>query len=77
MKKLIQIVLFVLSLGINTNTTFSQTMIEENSPARLRLNGMFSHFNQGLFGGNNWFSMPGYPLNPRRFQLGLSIDFAN
>lgn len=46
MKKLIQIVLFVLSLGINTNTTFSQTMIEENSPARLRLNGMFSHFNK-------------------------------
>lgn len=38
---------------------------------------MFSHFNQGLFGGDNWFSMPGYPLNPRRFQLGLSIDFAN
>lgn len=38
---------------------------------------MFSHVNQGLFGGDNWFSMPGYPLNPRRFQLGLSIDFAN
>lgn len=38
---------------------------------------MFSHVNQGLFGGNSWFSMPGYPLNPRRFQLGLSIDFAN
>lgn len=32
--------------------------------------------------GQNWisrdyFSMPNYPLNPRRFQLGLSIDFAN
>lgn len=32
--------------------------------------------------GANWisrdyFSMPDYPLNPRRFQLGLSIDFAN
>lgn len=32
--------------------------------------------------GQNWisreyFSMPDYPLNPRRFQLGLSIDFAN
>lgn len=38
---------------------------------------MFSHVNQGLFGGDNWFSMPGYPLNPRRFQLGLSVDFAN
>lgn len=32
--------------------------------------------------GQNWisreyFSMPNYPLNPRRFQIGLSIDFAN
>jgi hypothetical protein len=38
---------------------------------------MMSHFNQGMFGGNNYFSSPNYPLNPRRFQLGLSIDFAN
>lgn len=45
--------------------------------SKTRFYVMFSHFNQGLFGGNNWFSMPGYPLNPRRFQLGLSIDFAN
>jgi hypothetical protein len=37
---------------------------------------MFSHVNQGLT-GKNYFSMPGYPLNPRRFQIGLSIDFAN
>ncbi|WP_409448333.1 putative porin [Escherichia coli] len=26
---------------------------------------------------NNYFSMPHYPLNPRKFQIGLSIDFAN
>ena len=45
--------------------------------SKTRFYVMFSHFNQGLFGGNNWFSMPRYPLNPRRFQLGLSIDFAN
>lgn len=38
---------------------------------------MYSHFNQGLFGGNNYFSVPYYPLNPARFQLGLSVDFAN
>ncbi len=38
---------------------------------------MMSHVNQGLFGGNNYFSMPGYPLNPRRFQMGISVDFAN
>lgn len=38
---------------------------------------LFSHVNQGLFGGNNYFSMPHYPLNPRRFQIGVSVDFAN
>lgn len=38
---------------------------------------MMSHVNQGLFGGTNWFSMPHYPMNPRRLQMGLSIDFAN
>lgn len=37
---------------------------------------MMSHVNQGLT-GNNYFSMPHYPLNPRRFQMGLSVDFAN
>lgn len=37
---------------------------------------MMSHINQGLT-GKNYFSMPGYPLNPRRFQLGVSVDFAN
>lgn len=38
---------------------------------------LFSHANKGIFGGNNYFSMPHYPLNPSIFQLGLSIDFAN
>ena len=37
---------------------------------------MMSHINQGMT-GNNYFSMPHYPLNPRRFQMGLSVDFAN
>lgn len=37
---------------------------------------MMSHVNQGLT-GNNYFSMPHYPLNPRRFQIGVSVDFAN
>lgn len=45
--------------------------------SKTRFYVMFSHFNQGLFGGNNYFSMPFYPLNPRRLQLGISIDFAN
>ncbi|MDE6134171.1 MAG: putative porin, partial [Muribaculaceae bacterium] len=38
---------------------------------------MMSHFNQGLFGGSGYFSSPDYPLNPRRFQIGLSVDFTN
>lgn len=38
---------------------------------------MFSHVNQGLFGGDNYFSMPHYPLNPRKFQMGISVDFSN
>lgn len=37
---------------------------------------MMSHVNQGMT-GSNYFSMPHYPLNPRRFQMGLSVDFAN
>lgn len=37
---------------------------------------MMSHVNQGLT-GDNYFSMPHYPMNPRRFQLGFSVDFAN
>ena len=38
---------------------------------------MYSHANKGLFGGNNYFSLPHYPLNPGRFQLGISVDFVN
>lgn len=38
---------------------------------------MMSHVNQGVIGGDDYFSIPHYPLNPRRFQMGLSIDFAN
>lgn len=43
---------------------------------KVRFYLMFSHINQGLF-SKNYFSMPHYPLNPRKFQLGLSVDFAN
>lgn len=43
---------------------------------KVRFFVLWSHFNQGMF-SKNYFSMPGYPLNPRKFQLGLSIDFAN
>lgn len=44
---------------------------------KVRFYVMLSHVNQGLFGGNNYFSLPHYPLNPRIFQFGLSVDFAN
>ena len=38
---------------------------------------MYSHANKGLIGGSNYFSMPHYPLNPGRFQFGVSVDFVN
>ncbi|MCH5327679.1 MAG: putative porin [Coprobacter sp.] len=38
---------------------------------------MYSHFNQGLFGGNNSFTLPHYPLPPAMLQIGVSVDFAN
>lgn len=37
----------------------------------------YAHFNNGLFGGNNSLSMPGYPINPGTFQMGLSWNFWN
>lgn len=37
---------------------------------------MMSHLNQGWF-SHNYFSVAHYPLNPQRFQLGVSVDFAN
>lgn len=44
--------------------------------SRVRFYVMMTHINQGWF-GNDYFSVVDYPLNPRRFQLGLSVDFAN
>lgn len=44
--------------------------------SKVRFYLMMSHVNQGMT-GTDWFSMPHYPINPRKFQLGLSIDFAN
>lgn len=37
---------------------------------------LMSHVNQGWF-SRDYFSMPDYPLNPRRIQIGLSVDFAD
>lgn len=44
--------------------------------SKARFYVLFSHINQGMT-GTNYFSMPHYPLNPRRFQIGISVDFAN
>lgn len=38
---------------------------------------MYSHVNKGIFGGDNYFSTPHYPLNPGRFQMGVSVNFVN
>lgn len=43
---------------------------------KVRFYVMLSHVNQGI-GSKNYFALPHYPMNPRLFQLGLSIDFAN
>ncbi|MCM1292750.1 MAG: putative porin [Bacteroides sp.] len=43
---------------------------------RARFYIMMSHVNEGMT-GKNYFAMPNYPMNPRRFQMGVSVDFAN
>lgn len=45
--------------------------------SKARFYVLYSHANQGLFGGSNYFSMPFYPVNPSRLQLGISVDFTN
>ncbi len=37
---------------------------------------LMAHINQG-WTGKNYFAIPGYPMNPRRFQIGVAVDFAN
>ncbi len=37
----------------------------------------YTHANKGLFGGDNYFATPHYPLNPARFQIGVSVNFVN
>lgn len=44
--------------------------------SKARFYVMMSHINQGMM-GKNYFAMPHYPMNPRRFLLGISVDFAN
>lgn len=44
--------------------------------SKARFYVLFSHVNQGLT-GKNYFALPHYPMNPRRFQIGVSVDFAN
>ena len=43
---------------------------------RARFYVMMSHINQGMT-GKNYFALPHYPMNPRRFQMGVSVDFLN
>lgn len=37
---------------------------------------LYSHLNQGWFSKNS-FVLPHYPMNPRRLEMGLAIDFSN
>ena len=43
---------------------------------KVRFYVLWSHVNQGWF-SKNYFSLPGYPVNPRCLQFGLCVDFAN
>ena len=43
---------------------------------KVRFFVMCSHLNERWFSRDS-FSLPHYPLNPREFRCGLSIDFAN
>lgn len=43
---------------------------------RTRFYVLWSHVNQGMLSKNS-FVLPHYPMNPRRLEIGLSIDFAN
>lgn len=43
---------------------------------RVKFYVLYSHFNDGLFGGKGKFSVVHHPLNPARFMMGLSVDFA-
>lgn len=43
---------------------------------RTRFYVLWSHVNQGWFSKES-FLLPHYPMNPRRLEMGLSIDFAN
>ena len=45
--------------------------------SKTRFYVMYSHANRGLFGGSEYFSMPYYPLNPARLQIGIAVDFVN
>lgn len=38
---------------------------------------LYTHVNKGIVGKNNYFSIPHYPLNPGRFQFGVSVNFIN
>lgn len=44
--------------------------------SKARFYVLFSHINQGWM-SKDYFALPHYPMNPRRFQIGVSVDFAN
>ena len=44
---------------------------------KVRFYVLYSHLNKGLFGGSSYFGALHYPMNPSRFQIGLSVDFPN
>lgn len=62
--------------GIDTGNFIMSNVYLTARLYKVRLFLMCSHLNQGWF-SKNYFSMPHYPIDPRQFRLGLSIDFVN
>lgn len=66
----------------NQNDTKCGNFLMANIYANFRLKKArffvtYTHANGKIFGGNDYFAIPHYPLNPRRFQVGVSVNFGN
>lgn len=62
--------------GINTGGFPFCTAYATARLYKVRFYLCWSHVNQGWF-TKSYFSLPHYPVNPRRLQIGLSVDFPN
>lgn len=62
--------------GVNVGNFINSDVYLTCKLYKVRFFLMCSHLSQGWF-SKDYFSLPHYPVDPRQFRLGLSIDFAN